>query len=99
MARRPRITSWYRRQIDRVLTFGSERSLAVGRTVSALTSAENLPGPGDFESHRKPIGRAWVRRVAGRNLWLWYRFSDDEVSLLTLTTEPPVPLDDDPPAG
>ena len=82
-----------------MLTFGSERSLAVGRTVSALTSADELPGPADFEAREKPVGRAWVRRVAGRNLWLWYRFNDEEVSLLTLTTEPPVPLDDDPQSG
>jgi hypothetical protein len=41
----------------------------------------------------KPIGRAWVRRVADRNLWLWYRFNDEELTLVAVTTEPPVPLD------
>jgi hypothetical protein len=96
VARRTRITFWYRRQVARVLTFRSERSLAVGRVVNALVSADELPGPGDFETEQKPIGRAWVRRVGGRNLWLWYRFTDEEVALLTLTTEPPVPLDDEP---
>jgi hypothetical protein len=40
------------------------------------------------------VGRAWVRRVGGRNIWLWYRFSDAELMLLTLTTEPPLPLDE-----
>jgi hypothetical protein len=68
--------------------------VAVGRTVRALTAAEDLPGPSDFEATRKPFGRAWVRRVAGRNLWLWYRFNDEEVMLVAVTTDPPIPLDD-----
>jgi len=46
-----------------------------------------LPGPSDFEATRKPFGRAWVRRVTGRNLWLWYRFDDNEVMLVALTTD------------
>ena len=60
----------------------------------ALIAADKLPGPSDFEATRKPFGRAWVRRVAGRNLWLWYRFDEEEVMLVALTTDPPVPLDD-----
>jgi hypothetical protein len=36
-----------------------------------------------------------VRRVQGRNLWLWYRFTDDDVTAVGLTADPPVPLDDD----
>jgi hypothetical protein len=64
--------------------------------VNTLTSADDLPGPSDFEAIEKPVGRAWVRRVGGRNIWLWYRFNDAEVLLLTLTTDPPVPVDDDP---
>lgn len=99
MARRARITTWYARQFGRLIKFGSERSLAVGRTVSALTVAVELPGSTDFEALEKPVGRAWVRRVGGRNIWLWYRFNDSEVMLLTLTTEPPIPLDDDPKQG
>jgi hypothetical protein len=71
----------------------------VARTIDALTSVDDLPGPSDFEAIEKPVGRAWVRRVGGRNIWLWYRFSEVEVMLLTVTTEPPVPLDDDPHAG
>jgi hypothetical protein len=77
----------------------SERSLAISRTANTLTAADELPGPSDFEASEKPVGRAWVRRVGARNLWLWYRFNDDEVMLLTVTTEPPVPLDDDPRSG
>jgi hypothetical protein len=70
----------------------------VARTINAPPAADELPGPSDFEATEKPVGRAWVRRVGGRNIWLWYRFSDGEVMLLTLTTEPPVPLDDPDPA-
>jgi hypothetical protein len=42
----------------------------------------------------RPIGRAFVRRVGGRNLWVWYRITDKEVILVTVTTEPPVPVDE-----
>jgi hypothetical protein len=70
----------------------------VARTVNALSAADELPGHSDFEAVEKPVGRAWVRRVGGRNIWLWYRFSDTEVMLLTLTTEPPIPVDE-PPLG
>jgi hypothetical protein len=82
-----------------LIKFGSERSLAVARTVNALTAADALPGASDFEANEKPVGRAWVRRVGNRNIWLWYRFNEVEVMLLTITTEPPVPLDDEPKHG
>jgi len=36
-----------------------------------------------------------VRRVSGFNLWVFYTFSDDNVTLRTLSNSPPVPLDDD----
>lgn len=68
----------------------------MARTVNALTNAEVLPGPSDTEAIDRLVGRAWVRRVGGRNIWLWYRFNDAEVMLLTVTTEPPVPVDDEP---
>lgn len=98
MARRTRITTWYARRFGRLIQFGTERSLAVARTINALTAADSLPGPSDFEATEKPVGRAWVRRVGGRNIWLWYRFNEAEVILLTLTTEPPVPLGDPDPS-
>ncbi|HKY41285.1 MAG TPA: hypothetical protein VJN18_35375 [Polyangiaceae bacterium] len=59
-------------------------------------AADELPGLSDFEAVEKPIGRAWVRRVGGRNIWLWYRFNESEVILLTITTEPPIPFDEEP---
>lgn len=60
----------------------------------ALASADGLPGAADYEANARPLGRAWVRRVGGRNLWLWYRFTEEEVVLVTVTTDPPVPVDD-----
>lgn len=51
--------------------------------------------PARRTTSRKPLGKAWVRRVGGRNLWVWSRFNDDEVILATVTTEPPTPVDDD----
>lgn len=73
--------------------------MAVARTVRAVTAAEELPGASDFEATKKPFGRAWVRRVGARNLWLWYRFDAQEVMLVALTTEPPVPFDREPQQG
>jgi hypothetical protein len=67
--------------------------LAVARAIRSLTDATELPGASDFEATERPVGRAWVRRVSGRNLWLWYRFTEDEVLLITVTTEPPVPAE------
>ena len=94
MARRVRVTTWYAREAGRSLRPGSPRALAVARTVRTLADAAELPGPSDFEATVRPIGRAWVRRVAGRNLWLWYRVRGDEIILLTVTTDPPEPVDD-----
>ena len=96
MARRTRVTTWYARQVSRLINPGTERALAVAGTVRALAATEELPGATDFEATLRPVGRAWVRRVKGRNLWLWYRFDDAEVMLIAVTIEPPVPLDDDP---
>jgi hypothetical protein len=95
VARRARVTTWYARQAGRLINPGTERALAVAGTVRTLVAAEELPGASDFEATLRPVGRAWVRRVKGRNLWLWYRFDDAEVMLIAVTTEPPVPLDDD----
>jgi hypothetical protein len=79
-----------------MVTPGSERALAVARTINALAAADPLPGASDFEATQRPAGRSWVRRIGGRNIWLWYRFNAVEVILLTLTTEPPGPVDDAP---
>jgi hypothetical protein len=55
---------------DRRLEGASE---AVGATIAALTEAETLPGLLDVVGEMPPTEQALVRRVAGYNLWLWYR--------------------------
>jgi hypothetical protein len=62
----------------------------VGRTVLVLAN-NPLPGALDYEALVPPTGRAWVRRVANENLWIWFRFDDSALTLLTLTASPPVP--------
>ena len=94
MARRIRVGTWYARVAGPLLTRGAPRADAVGRTIRALAATDDLPGGSDYEATMHPVGRAWVRRVGSRNLWLWYRFNDAEVSLITMTMEPPVPSDD-----
>ena len=93
MARRVRVTAWYARELGRTLQRGSPGAVAVARAVRALMEAAELPGASDFEATVRPVGRAWVRRVPGFNLWLWYRWKDEELVLVTVTTVPPVPLD------
>jgi len=85
------LSAWYTREAPRVVPTSTPRALAVGRTVRALADAEVLPAEIDVEATRKPIGRAWVRRVSGQNLWLWFRVTDEEVVLITISTDPPVP--------
>lgn len=89
------MTTWYARTAGKILREGTSRPEAVGRTIRALSGADELPGPVDYQASGKRVGRSWVRRVGGRNLWLWFRFTDTELVLLTVSTEPPLPLDDD----
>jgi len=85
----------YRRAAERLgIVPGSERGLAVGRTIVALLDAEELPGPGDIVANIPPTSRALVRRVPGRNLWLWYRVDSDTVTVRHVSSEPPVPADE-----
>ena len=93
MARRIRVTTWYAREAIRTLRHGSARAVAVARIVRILAGTDDLPGPSDFEATTRPVGRAWVRRVADRNLWIWYRIRDEELVLVTVTTDPPIPFD------
>jgi len=62
-------------------------------TVASLAKADELPGAADVETTFAP-GRAFVRRVSGRNVWVLYRFDDDRVFALTTRGAPPVPVDD-----
>ena len=92
VARRVRVTKWYAWEAGRALRHGSPRAVAVAQTVRGLADAGELPGPSDFESTIRQIGKAWVRRVPGRNLWVWYQVGDEEVVLVTVTSDPPVPF-------
>jgi hypothetical protein len=47
---------------------------------------------GDVHAMMPPTAFAWVRRVRGENLWVWYRFGDTRVSVVALTTHPPLTL-------
>ncbi|MEO0321507.1 MAG: hypothetical protein AAF447_00985 [Myxococcota bacterium] len=93
MGRRLRLTTWYARRARDTVQPGTPTGIALGRVVRNLLRTEVLPGSQDFEARRRPTGRAWVRRVPGHNLWLWYRFDETEVFLLALTADPPVPTD------
>ena len=91
MARRIRLTA---RFLERLRACGVERgsdaSAAVGATLSALAESSALPGLLDVEAAIPPTSRALVRRVAGRNIWIWYDVDEDEIVTLRVTKTPPV---------
>jgi hypothetical protein len=90
-----RFDARYRRAAERLgIAVDSERGLAVGRTILALLNAEELPGPGDVVANIPPTDTALVRRVSGRNIWLWYRVESDAVVVRHVSTEPPIPIDE-----
>jgi hypothetical protein len=70
---------------------GSPAYRAVSAAMRALAAAD-LPGAGDFETSFSP-GKAYVRRAAGQNLWLLYRFDDHFVFVMTARDQPPEPAD------
>lgn len=86
-------TTFRRSVVELGLPPGSNGFRAVFAAVAALTEAEELPGPSDNETPFAP-GRAFVRRVSGRNVWILYRFDDEHVFALTTRGVPPVPIDD-----
>ncbi len=71
---------------------GTPKGASVAATLRALTRAEALPEAADTEAMIPPVARAWVRRVGGENLWVWYRSAESTVTLLALTSSPPVPI-------
>jgi hypothetical protein len=73
---------------------GGETGRRIGRVIRALESAEVLPMAGDstilvHADDRGVSALRHVRRVPGRNLWVWYSATDQEVILHALTTLPP----------
>lgn len=92
MERILRLTPRFRADIQRLGASGStppRRALA--STLTAMLAAE-LPGPLDFEAMIPPTRFAWVRRVPGCNLWVFYTFDAAELRAVALTASPPVPL-------
>lgn len=86
-------TTFRRSVIELGLPPGSPGFRAVFATVASLANAYELPGSADDETTFAP-GRAFVRRVAGRNIWILYRFDADHVFALSTRDEPPVPIDE-----
>jgi len=92
-ARVARLSATFRRSLDRLgIVTGSPAFRAVFATIGGLSRDDVLPGPGDAETSFAP-GRAYVRRVAGQNVWLLYRFDADHVAVLTARNQPPVPVE------
>lgn len=72
---------------------GTPAMAAVGRTIRSICDAPALPTPFDVVGTIPPTDAALVRRVAGFNLWLWFRPAADRVVFLMVTPAPPVPGD------
>ena len=90
-----RLTPGFRRALHALgIVPGSTRRLALASTIASLSDADVLPSPADFLTDFRP-GRAYVRRIAGQNLWILYRFDNDHVDVLAIRDTPPVPLDDE----
>ncbi len=88
----PRLSVGFVRSKRRLgLVPGSTSLQSALATIRAIADADVLPGPADFETEFAP-GRAHVRRVSGKNLWVLYRFSDTHVDVLAVRADPPVPL-------
>jgi hypothetical protein len=60
--------------------------------VSSIANG-TLPGPLDYEVVVPPVKRFWVRRVTNANIWIFYSFDDEAVTLLYATSSPPIPAD------
>jgi hypothetical protein len=68
-----------------------------GRALNALLAsmlAAELPGTQDAETLMPPTARYWFRRVPGQNLWLYFAFSETQLFAVSLTRQPPIPLDE-----
>jgi hypothetical protein len=74
---------------------GSVASQATGAVARVLATAPSLPLEGDVYTFLPDAGDgvqvlAHCRRVPGRNHWLWYWSTEEEVQLVGLTSTPPV---------
>jgi hypothetical protein len=93
LARVVRLSALFQRRLTALgIKTGTAERAAVGATIGALAEAEELPGLFDTLAPVPPTGTAFVRRVGGRNLWLWYRVLGEDLVLVTVTRAPPVPI-------
>jgi hypothetical protein len=95
VARTPRLDPEFLAQRSALgIVPGSAATRAVGAVISVLC-AEELPGPGDAsiimdpKNARGVSSLVHIRRVGGRNLWVWYRERDGFLDLVALTDQPP----------
>ena len=94
MARVARLTPRFRRSLPSFgIVPGSARWRALMSTIRGLSRADALPGHADFLTEFHP-GHAQVRRVAGHNLWVLYRFDTIHLEVLAVRDTPPVPVDE-----
>ena len=84
-------TRGYLRSAARLGVEGTSAGRKLGRTINAVAAASTLPGSGDGVGIMPPSVTAWVRRVPGAALWLWYTFTDETLTLRALTDTPPPP--------
>jgi hypothetical protein len=89
-----KLTDKFSRSAARLHAVGGETGRKLGRLIRTLESAEVLPAPSDLatlvEADERGVSALWhVRRVPGRNLWVWYSATDHEVTLHALTNVPP----------
>jgi hypothetical protein len=87
------VSTTFRRSTEKLgVAGGTPAYRAVTAAMRALASGQ-LPGAGDYETAFSP-GRAFVRRVVGQNLWLLYRFDENQVFVMTARGQPPIPADE-----
>ena len=65
----------------------------MARCIAAL-AREPLPTMQDMETMKPPVSSIyWFRRVPEMNLWIWFLFNDEYVTLISLTDKPPTPIE------
>jgi hypothetical protein len=103
VARVPRIVGSYTATLTwRGIRPGTEQARAVASTVRELAEAPELPLPDDVEAPLPPresdlvernegrrLMTAFVRRVRGHRLWVWYLPRAEQVALVLVTSLPP----------
>jgi hypothetical protein len=100
LGRIPRLTKRYLKARTRLgVRAGTALGRDVAREVGVLERANALPLPGDVytllpEDHGPNALTsvqvlAHVHRVPNRSLWLWYWWTDTELTLVGLTNVPP----------